>query len=360
MTSVADLRLVALLLVGLLAGCGSFDSVQSPYNRGVYLESIADYRGAIVEFRKAVDETPEDDRARFNLAFALDSEAARTTRSDESSAKKMREEAATLYRALADQEPTHLRAAVNLAALLIETTRVTDGLAWLERAHRDHPDSGWPLVAMAAQRLREDLPIGARDGTLASRDLAGLLAEARERLPGDPWAAWLSGVERERNGTVEEARAHYAEGLRATPRDLALLLAEARLDLAEAQAALAPGPTQDLMAADGALAEATSKARLVWGIRPESYLAHRVLGEVRLAQADLAARRARGEDVVTEPETSERDLLEAALAHEVAAAGLVCEARAAWGRGVWGLGSWAPSDQSARIRALHERLAAAW
>ncbi|MGE0705687.1 MAG: tetratricopeptide repeat protein, partial [Vicinamibacterales bacterium] len=58
----------------LFAGCASkgITPVHTAFNKGVYFQSTGDTDAAIAEYRSALRENPDDYRARFNLAVAIE------------------------------------------------------------------------------------------------------------------------------------------------------------------------------------------------------------------------------------------------------------------------------------------------
>jgi tetratricopeptide (TPR) repeat protein len=64
-------RRAAILLVLLAAGCGTYSPLDSHYNRGVEFYDQGRLADAIREYQLALEEDPENYRARYNLAVAL-------------------------------------------------------------------------------------------------------------------------------------------------------------------------------------------------------------------------------------------------------------------------------------------------
>ena len=224
----------------LLVTSGCFKRGVTPitthFNQGVYYYSKGDYEAAISEYRLALEEDVDDHRAQFNLAEALESQATRAERRDESErATALRAEAEEHYLALLASRPGHLRASVNLAARELDRGETEAAERRLQDAIERHPRSALPRVALAAHRLRE----GVRDGDTARvRGAMELLEEALARDPEHPDANVLmghacSGLDRISGGNPAlrvRAREAYERAVDRDGSDIGAMMGLARLE----------------------------------------------------------------------------------------------------------------------------------
>lgn len=248
--------LLALAATACLGG-GGITPIHTPFDRGVHLQAQGDLEAAIGEYREALEEDPDDWRARFNLATAYDALAARRSAAgEEAAAAELRERAERTYRSVLAQRPANVRALVNLAALEAETGRSESARRRLEAAIEAAPDLALPYTALAAHLRRQGDDAGARRR----------LRQALEVDPSHPGALLLLGdLERER-GRVEEARRAYRRALARADDEPGVLLALGELEV-EA----------------GRSAEARSWLERVLHLDPEHFRAHLLLA--RLAEA---------------------------------------------------------------------------
>ncbi|HYC78391.1 MAG TPA: tetratricopeptide repeat protein [Planctomycetota bacterium] len=271
-----------------LAGCGGITPVRTHFNKGVYQDAQGNPAGAVAEYRLALEEDPEDFRARFNLGAALEDLAAlRLEQGRLEEATRHREEARAHYAAILATRPGDVRASANLAALEFEDADAGDPEAEaraeerLLAAARRHPDLATPRTALAARRLRK----GRLD------DAESALREALKVDPSDVEANDLLGRTLAAKGDVDGARKAFAEALRRDPDDLAAMLALGDLE----RSAGRPGDAaawyrravlrrRDLLEAHLALSELDAEAG-----DAESALAH-LLEARRLARLNPRAR----------------------------------------------------------------------
>ena len=285
-TAAAELRLAKLLwtLVALplaAPGCrGGVTPIRTAFNRGVAQQSRGDLDAAIAEYRLALDEEPEDYRARFNLAVALEARASELERSGE--AASLREAAEAAYRAVLDARPENARAIVNLAAMEYERGARETALARLRGLIDERPDLALPRVALAARLLQRSSEAKESDehGAELVHEARELLEAAVDREPASIEAGMLLGETHarlaraaappERDGHLARARKAYRRVLKRRPDDLATLVAFGRLE-----------------AELGSPEEAIPWYRRVLLVDPDHRGAHRALADLLDAEGEL-------------------------------------------------------------------------
>lgn len=256
--------LALLLAVGCTSQPG-ITPIRTPFNKGVYHHSRGDLDLAITEYRQALAEDPDDHRARFNLAAALDERGRQQLAAGdvEASARSL-QAAEQQYRQVLARQPDELRANVNLAALEYERGDVGAAIARLERTIARQPDLALPRTALALRLLEHgDLPGAERQLTAALRS-----------DPDDLGANLLHGDLLAQRGDVDGARLAYLRALRRAPDDPGTLVALGRLELR-----------------GGRQAEALSRLEQV-------VLQHPTHREAHLLLADLHEQRGELEDAV--------------------------------------------------------------
>lgn len=237
---------LVLLLVGLTACGGGITPIQTAYNKGAYQYSAGNYDAAITEYEDALREDPEDVRARFNLGLALESRADRyeaearaearrlRARGDDSAAagvesaardkvKDLVARAEEEYRTIIEEDPTHPRATVNLAAIEYERGDEEAAKDRLRALIAVRGDDAVPRVALAAHLINEEALDAARE----------LLVEAREDEPASAGVNGLLGDVARKLGRNEEAREAYATVLKRDADDLHALVAMGALAVQE-------------------------------------------------------------------------------------------------------------------------------
>ena len=210
--------------LGLLAGCGGVNGVRTAYNRGVYHQTQGRPDQAISEYRTALEDDPEDDRARYNLATALqDRAAARETEGDQDGARAALDEAEVLYLDLLARRPADTRSAINLAAIETATGRPEQGLQRLERLALERPGDPLAQAWLGARHLADGRPEAALQHL-----------EAATRLDPGSLAGWyFLGQARRRLGDAPGAREAWNRALLRDDGDVATLLALAELSWAD-------------------------------------------------------------------------------------------------------------------------------
>ncbi len=238
----SNVRLCLCVAVTALAlpGCGGggITPIRTHFNKGVYLYSNGDVEQAIREYRLALDESPDDYRARFNLAIALETQAQRK-HSDERA--RVVAEAEQEYREVLRQRPENLRAAINLAAIEMERGDREQAMQRLERAATENPRAAEPLAAMGAHLLADDSLVEAEHS----------LRKALQRNSADPMANALLGECLFRLGQYEQAANSYRNAIRADAADIASLIGLGRVELARDAPAEAAGVLQRALLIDG-------------------------------------------------------------------------------------------------------------
>ena len=210
--------------------------IRTHFNQGVYHYSHGNLPVAISEYRLALEEDPDDRRARFNLAEALEAHATRLEHDGRArEAEDLRREAEEYYRALLATDPGHLRASVNLASREFHSGDEAAGEARLRAAIERHPRAALPRVALAAHRFSTGEPADLRDAielleTVIDRDPLNVDANV---LLGHAYAALErhGGDRHDRNSDpARRARAAYDRALDHTPGDVGALMGAARLE----------------------------------------------------------------------------------------------------------------------------------
>ena len=211
-----------------LAGCGGVTPIQTHFNKGVYHHSRGALDQAIAEYREALEEDPDDFRARFNLGHALEARAAEVERrGDRERAAALRKEAREAYETILVSHPDNVRAAANLAAMDFEAGETDRAEERLQDLIRRHPDQVIAHTALGAQRLRAGRLEEARQ----------ILEEACDVRPGNEYAWYLLGLVRRRLGETEEAREAFLNTLERDPDDVAALVALGEVELEAARPA---------------------------------------------------------------------------------------------------------------------------
>ena len=220
--SVASCRLTLALVLTVIAagvGCnrGGITPIQTAFNRGVYHYSIGQYDEAIHEYRKQLRQSPNDQRARFNLAVALEAKA-RTVEGE--AATRLRDEARTEYGGVLQRDPAHLRANINLAALEYERGQGKAAIQRLEQTIERHPRVVLPRTALAAIHLQQSDMATAEE----------ILNAALRIDPASADANMLLGDCLKVQGRLEDAAGAYRRALNTNKEDVASLMALAKLE----------------------------------------------------------------------------------------------------------------------------------
>lgn len=254
-----------LLAAGALTACfGGYTPVRTAFNRGVYLDARGDHLGAIAQYDLALEEDPDDDRARFNLAMAYEAQAFELEDSGHSAeGAELRDRAALEYRTLLERQPDHPRASVNLAALEYDDDPQR-GMARLRGLVESHPDRVRPRAALGARLLYEKRAAEAVHELEAARDLE----------PADLQVNYLLGEAYVAVGDLSLAKAALQRVLDADDPDLAVLMQLARVELAADEVGLAE------------LGAAKSYLRRVLLIDRDHWEAHRLLSLVYEREGD--------------------------------------------------------------------------
>lgn len=201
-------------------GGGGITPVRTPFNKGVYHYSAGNYDEAIAEYHLALDENPDDHRARFNLAMAYEAKALELGRDGKAElARKLAGDAEREYRTLLRLRPGALRASINLAAIEYARGEGERAKRRLAEAIRDHGDIGLPRTSLASYLLREG----------KAREAASVLEGALAVDPASLEANMLMGRARQALADVQGARSAYLKALERDDSDLATLLSLARL-----------------------------------------------------------------------------------------------------------------------------------
>lgn len=233
-----------------LAACGSgpgITPIRTAFNKAVYLHTSGDLQAAIDEYREALAEDPDDRRARFNLAAALDEQGRELLAAGrDAAAQQALAAAGHEYRTVLARHPDDMRASVNLAALEYERGETGAALARLRAAIAAHPDLALPRTALALRLLQAD----------ALAEAGTLLEEALGLEPTDLGANLLLGQLSERLGRTDAARAAYQTALRRAPEDAGVLVALARLELGAGRPAEAEALLQRVLLSPGRNLEA--------------------------------------------------------------------------------------------------------
>jgi len=187
-----------------LPGCGSYSPLDSPYNRGVEYYDQGRLGEAIREYRRAIEEDPQNYRARFNLAVCFQDQGKLDA--------ALREYGETLR-----IQPRNARALVNMASILTLQGKDREALELLEGAVQADPDSGFPRSSLGAYYERKG-------------DLDRALAEYRKSVAIEPehiTGHYRLGKLLQESGKLDEALAEFEAALAVDPDDVASLLASA-------------------------------------------------------------------------------------------------------------------------------------
>ncbi len=251
--------LTALSLAACFGG-GGITPIQTAFNRGVYQESVGDYDAAIAEYREALEENPDDHRARFNLGFVYEAKPRElAVGGDSKGAEQYRQLARREYELLLEEVPDHPRASVNLAAMrYAEDPEASDEM--LRGLIERHPDRAQPRTALAAHLLAKGKP----------EEAIALLEEANRLEPAHFQTNLLLGDGYRALGDVDMAREAYTRALRRDDSDLSALMALASLEIDDSKPDAAASYLERILFVD-----------------PYNFRAHIALAQVREGQGDL-------------------------------------------------------------------------
>jgi tetratricopeptide (TPR) repeat protein len=205
------------LALVLLCACGSYTPLDSHYNKGVEFYDQGRLGDAIREYRLALEDDPENYRARYNLAVAYHDQG-------------KKDDAAREYLEVLKLHPDNARARVSLASIRAEEGKDDVALRLLEEAAAADRHSAFPKESLGSFYERK----GDLDRALAAyRDAA--------RIEPDSSSAH-AGIGRllARRGAFQDAVAEYDKALAADGNDPATLLAasEAREQVGDLKAAM--------------------------------------------------------------------------------------------------------------------------
>jgi len=216
----AGILLLAVASATACFGGGGVIPIRTAFNKGVYHYSAGEYDEAISEYREALRDDPNDYRARFNLAMALEAKAGTLPAAKADEAALFRRDAETEYRTLLERKPGDLRASINLSAIEYARGQHDAAKARLEATIERYPDVALPRTALATHLINERKPAEA----------LAVLEGALAIDPASLEANMLAGDAERKLGKFDAARRYYKKGLRRESDDLATLLALARLD----------------------------------------------------------------------------------------------------------------------------------
>ena len=208
--------------------CGTGNGItpiRTLFNRGVYHLWHGDYDEAIAEFVAAVEEDPDDFRARFNLAVVFEEKASST--SSASARAELLKAGEAEYRELLRRRPDDVPAQVNLASCLYDQGKPDDAEALLRQATEKYADAVLPLYALAGHLLKENRV----EAALVFLDKAHALDPAHlgvNTLLGVTHAhlaaTALPEAAEARSTHIEAVRAAYTAALRRRSDDIAVLV----------------------------------------------------------------------------------------------------------------------------------------
>jgi tetratricopeptide (TPR) repeat protein len=200
--------LLALVLVSVVAvsGCGGAQARKAKHmEKGQAYFTAGNFEKARVEFQNALQITPTDGDARFQLGLV-----------DEKLGNPR--EAAQLYQGAIDANPDHVRARTNLARLYLFSGVPERALELIKPALEKHPDEAEALAVRAAAKIQQ-------------KDIAGARADAERAVQLAPTSenavAVLAGIYSS-NGEEAKARVLLEDGIKKIPGsvDLRLVLAQ--------------------------------------------------------------------------------------------------------------------------------------
>ena len=145
------MRRSAILLV-LLTACGTYSPLDSHYNRGVEFYDQGKLADAIREYELALEDNPENYRARYNLAVSL--HALDPDKIGLSDLGK-KEDAAAEYLKVLKLDPENARARVSLASIRADEGKDAESLKLLEEAAQADRRSSFPQESLGAYYERK-------------------------------------------------------------------------------------------------------------------------------------------------------------------------------------------------------------
>ncbi len=198
-----------------LAACSQgVTPIRTAFNRGVYHQQQGELAAAAADFKRAVNENPDDFRARINLGLAYEALARRDAPQDPQASAQFTQLAREQYQHVLSQRPEHMRAMVNLAALDAEAGHIEAARERLDAAVRIDPRATEPKLALATLAMREG------DFTQAAASLREVLAND----PGHVYANVLMGDVQLKRDQPAEALGYFELAVASQPTSRSALL----------------------------------------------------------------------------------------------------------------------------------------